>query len=98
MWAFGREPRGERVTDTAEAIVLSVFVFAVSIWIGGYVAIAVVARASTATLGAAERVTFFRSLGRSYFWVGAPALVVALVAGGVLARDLDWMHYSPPRS
>ncbi|NLE78463.1 MAG: hypothetical protein GX610_02605 [Rhodococcus sp.] len=73
-----------------EAILLAVFVLATSIWIGGYVAIAVVARTATTTLSTAERVTFFRSLGRAYFWVGCPALIVALATGAVLARDLAW--------
>lgn len=73
-----------------EAIVLAVFVLATSIWIGGYVAIAVVARTATTTLSPAERVTFFRSLGRTYFWVGCPALIVALATGAVLTRDLAW--------
>lgn len=77
------------MSQSAEAIVLAVFVLATSIWIGGYVAIAVVARAATSELDPPARVAFFRSLGRMYFWVGTPALVVALVTGGVLARHLD---------
>jgi uncharacterized membrane protein len=77
------------MSDTTEAIVLAVFILATSIWIGGYVAIAVVARAATATLDAASRVAFFRSLGRLYVWVGVPALAVALATGAVLARDVD---------
>lgn len=75
---------------SAEVVVLVVFVLASSVWIGGYVAIVVVARAATATLDPGGRVVFFRSLGRSYFWVGFPALILAMVAGGVLARDLEW--------
>jgi uncharacterized membrane protein len=77
------------MSDTAEAIVLSVLVLATSIWVGGYVAIAVVARAATTTLDGTSRVAFFRTLGRLYFWVGVPALVVALASGAVLARDVD---------
>jgi uncharacterized membrane protein len=77
------------VSDTTEAIVLAVLVLATSIWVGGYVAIAVVARVATTTLDAASRVAFFRALGRLYFWVGVPALVVALISGAVLARDVD---------
>ena len=75
------------MSSTATAIVLSFFVVATSIWVGGYVAIAVVARAATATLDPAARVAFFRALGRSYLRVGFPALLVALAAGGLLARD-----------
>lgn len=76
--------------DTAEALVLTVFILATSIWIGGYVAIAVVARTAVATLDPGGRVAFFRALGRSYLWVGLPALVVALATGGLLARNLAW--------
>lgn len=76
--------------EGAEVVVLVVFALAASIWVGGYVAIVVVARAATAALDPGRRVLFFRSLGGSYFWVGLPALIVALVTGGVLARNLDW--------
>lgn len=77
------------MSHTAEAIVLAVFIMATCIWVGGYIAIAVVARTATATLEPSARVTFFRTLGRSYLRVGLPALLLALVTGGVLARDLD---------
>ncbi len=76
------------MSQVGEAALLAVFVLATSIWVGGYVAIVVVARAATATLDDATRVAFFRSLGRSYLWVGFPALLIALAAGGVLARGV----------
>lgn len=78
------------MSDTAEAIVLTVFVLATSIWTGGYVAIVVVARTASVTLASDVRVAFFRSLGRSYLPVGLPALIVALISGGVLARNMAW--------
>jgi uncharacterized membrane protein len=77
------------MSDTAEATVLAVFVLATSIWIGGYVAIAVVARVASSALDPGRRVEFFRSLGRSYFRLGLPALAVALATGGFLARDVQ---------
>jgi uncharacterized membrane protein len=76
------------MSNTAEAMVLAVFILATSVWVGGYVAIAAVARAATATLDRAARVAFFRALGRLYFWVGVPALIVAVATGGLLARDV----------
>jgi uncharacterized membrane protein len=76
------------MSDGLEAAVLSVLLLATSIWVGGYIAIFVVARTATATLTPESRVTFFRTLGRAYFWVGTPALVVALVTGALLARDV----------
>lgn len=78
------------MSDTAEAILLAVFILATSVWVGGYIVIAVVARTATATLDPSGRVAFFRSLGRSYLWVGVPALIVALGTGAVLLRDHDW--------
>jgi uncharacterized membrane protein len=75
------------MTHTIEATVLAVFVLATSIWVGGYVAIVVVARVSSGVLDPPTRVAFFRALGQRYFWVGAPALLVALGTGGLLARD-----------
>ncbi|HLR83740.1 MAG TPA: hypothetical protein VK059_02255 [Nocardioidaceae bacterium] len=75
------------MSATAEALVLVVFMIASSIWIGGYVAIVVVARTSAATLESGSRIALFRSLGRTYLWVGLPALIVAYVTGGVLARN-----------
>ena len=75
------------MSNTAEALILAVLLLATSIWIGGYVAIVVVARVATATLEPRARVAFFRSLGRAYLRVGVPALVLALVAGAVLAWD-----------
>ena len=77
------------MSDGLEATLLAVLVVATSIWVGGYIAIAVVARAATATLNPDARVAFFRALGRLYFWVGTPALVIALASGAVLARDAD---------
>lgn len=74
---------------TVEAMLLALFILATSIWIGGYIAIAVVARTAAATLDPSARVRFFRSLGRSYLWVGIPALLVALGTGAVLLRDRD---------
>jgi len=72
-----------------EALVLALLLLATSIWVGGYIAIAVVARTASATLTPDARVAFFRKLGRAYFWVGTPALVVALGTGALLARDAD---------
>ncbi|MBB3043040.1 hypothetical protein [Nocardioides soli] len=74
------------MSQTAHAVVLAVFVLAVSVWVGGYVAIGVVARAARATLRPADRVAFFRALGRSYLGVGVAALAIALAAGAVLVR------------
>ena len=74
----------------AHALLLSILVLATSVWVGGYVAIAVVARTATATLDPGVRVAFFRSLGRNYLKIGLGALLVALVTGAILLRDHAW--------
>jgi len=61
-----------------------------SLWIGGYVAIAVVAMAARTSLEPKSRVALFRALGRSFLWVGGPALVVAIISGFVLLDLRGW--------
>ncbi|MGV1047161.1 MAG: hypothetical protein ACOYD4_01365 [Solirubrobacterales bacterium] len=63
---------------------------AASVWVGGLVAIFVVARAASATLEPAQRVAFFRALGRSYGIVGSVALLLALLSGAILLGDHPW--------
>jgi uncharacterized membrane protein len=64
--------------------------FASSIWVGGLVAIFVAARAAAETLDAAQRVAFFRALGRSYGVVGGVALLVAMASGAALLHGHPW--------
>lgn len=78
------------MSDTTRAVLLGVFTLASSVWVGGYVAIAVVARVASRTLTPQQRIAFFRGLGRSYLLVGCPALVVALGTGAALASDHAW--------
>jgi hypothetical protein len=67
-----------------------VLLLAMSVWVGGLVTIAVVARVSSTTLTVAARVAFFQSLGRAYGVVGGLALLLALVSAGVLAGTRPW--------
>ena len=78
------------MANLGHGLLVTVLVLSTSVWMGGYVAIGVVARSTTATLAPAQRVAFFRALGRAYLWVGTPALVIALVSGALLARDHAW--------
>ena len=71
-------------------ILVFVELLAASIWIGGFVAIGVVAKFARAQLEPAQRVAFFRHLGRTYLRVGGAALAVALVCGGVLLAGGPW--------
>lgn len=68
----------------ANAVLLAVHLLAAAIWIGGFVAIGVVARIARRTLDPPTRIAFFRSLGRAYGRVGGVSLVVALGTGAVL--------------
>jgi uncharacterized membrane protein len=63
---------------------------AASIWVGGLIAIFVAARAASATLDQAERIAFFRALGRIYGIVGSIALLVALAVGAILLDGHPW--------
>ena len=74
----------------ASVPLVTVELVAASIWVGGLVAIFVVARAASATLAPTERIAFFRALGRTYGIVGSLALLVALAVGAILLDDHPW--------
>lgn len=74
----------------AETALTAVLVLATAVWVGGLVAIFVVARVAHATLRPAERIAFFRGLGRAYGLAGGLALVIALASGAVLASAYRW--------
>lgn len=78
---------GTALPQPAETTLTAVLVLATAVWVGGMVAIFVVARVARATLGAAKRVAFFRRLGRAYGLAGGAALTVALASGA---------HGTPP--
>jgi hypothetical protein len=78
------------MTDTVRAVLLGVFTSSSCVWVGGFVAIAVVARVAGRTLGSMQRVRFFRELGRSYVLVATPALVIAVGTGAALLRGHAW--------
>lgn len=78
------------MSEVTQGAMTAVLVVATSIWLGGYVAIVVVARVATRTLDPGGRVALFRSLGRAYLRVGLPALAVALAVGAVLLTGHGW--------
>jgi uncharacterized membrane protein len=78
------------VVATLSEVLVFVTLLAGSVWVGGFVAIAVAARVASRHLQPADRVAFFRALGRSYGVVGGLALAVALVGGAVLLADHGW--------
>ncbi|HWC08824.1 MAG TPA: hypothetical protein VG458_07205 [Solirubrobacterales bacterium] len=79
------------MTEVAAATpLIALEALSAAIWVGGLVAIFVVARAASRTLGPRERVAFFRTLGRSYGVVGSVSLLVALTCGALLLRGHPW--------
>jgi uncharacterized membrane protein len=81
----------ESVSSVTWSVVLVfVHLLAACVWVGGFVAVAVVARAARRELDAAARVAFFRSLGRSYGKVGGSALAVAMLTGTALLAQRGW--------
>jgi len=61
-----------------------------SVWVGGFVAIGVVARVAREQLDRPAQVAFFRALGRRYLVVGLVALFAALASGAALLAGRDW--------
>jgi uncharacterized membrane protein len=78
------------ISATTSVPLIAVNALASAIWVGGLVAIIVVARAASRTLEPAQRVEFFRVLGRCYGIVGIVALLVALITGAVLLAGHPW--------
>ena len=72
------------------ATLVAVELLAASVWVGGLVCIAVVARCAREQLDTATRVAFFRSLGRRYLRVGLGALLIAYGAGALLIGTGHW--------
>lgn len=72
------------------SVLVFVALLAASVWVGGFVAIAVVARVARRELERGAQVAFFRALGRSYGVVGGGALAVALGCGAALLADRAW--------
>jgi hypothetical protein len=63
-------------------------------WVGGFVAIAVVTRVVRRQLPMPAQVAFFRSLGRGFGVVGRLALGVALLTGGALLSRRGWDEWA----
>lgn len=72
------------------ATLTGLLIFGTSVWVGGLIAIAVVARVATATLDPAARIGFFRGLGRAYGIIGTVALALAYGTGAALLDGRSW--------
>ncbi len=67
------------------APLLTVELITASVWVGGMVCMAIVARAARGVLDETSQVAFFRSVGRRYGIVGTTSLLVAIAAGIALS-------------
>jgi len=76
--------------SSTDAVLTGVLILATSLWLGGLIAIAIVAGVASRTLDPAARIAFFRALGRTYGIVGTAALVVAYATGAVLLGEQPW--------
>lgn len=72
------------------AVLSVVLILASAVWIGGYVAVAVVAIVSSKTLEPSQRVTFFKRFGRVYLRVAGTALVIMYATGWTLLSQVPW--------
>jgi len=75
-------------------MLLFLHLLAVSVWVGGFVTIAMVTRVVRRELPMPAQVAFFRSLGRGYAVVGGLALGAALSTGGALLSRRGWDEWS----
>jgi hypothetical protein len=75
-------------------VLLVLLILASSVWIGGAACLIVVSRITRTTLSAADRVAFFRQLGRRWGIIGTAALVVAYACGLLLLLTTEWTPLS----
>ena len=67
------------------APLVAVEMIAASIWVGGMVCLAIVAKAARGVLDESSQVAFFRAVGRRYGMVGTASLLIAIAAGLALS-------------
>ena len=67
------------------ALLVAIELIAASIWVGGMVCVAVVAKVARDVLDGPSQMEFFQSMGRRYSVVGTTSLFVAIAAGLALS-------------
>ena len=67
------------------APLVAVELITASIWVGGMVCLAIVAKAARGVLDESSQVAFFRAVGRRYGMVGTASLLIAIAAGLALS-------------
>lgn len=84
------QPSAVALGQPASGTLDGFLILTAAVWLGGLVAIFIVARVAQRTLKPAERVAFFRGLGRAYGPVGGLALLVSLGCGAALLAGRTW--------
>jgi hypothetical protein len=69
------------VPSAAHTVLVGVLMLTAAIWVGGFIALVVVARVARSALEPAARVVFFRILGRCYGVVGGLVACHATLVG-----------------
>lgn len=87
-------PLNIEIPVAGQGILLGLLLVSSAIWLGGWVALIVIARSATATLKPADRIAFFRHFGVHYGTVSTTALVIGLFSGGILLLVGVWTPLS----
>ena len=72
------------------ALLSGLLVLGASVWLGGFVMLIIVSRATRQHLEDAARVAVFRQVGREFLPVATTAVIVVLATGGVLLGNRPW--------
>lgn len=78
------------MADPTTATLTGLLIFGASVWVGGLIAIAIVARVATGTMDPPVRVAFFRDLGRAYGVAGTAALALSYGSAAALLDGRAW--------
>lgn len=73
-----------------QLLLLVAFALGAAVWVGGFVALVVVAHVTRSALPPAQRVLVFREIGRVYGPLGGLALGVSFVTAALILKDRAW--------
>jgi putative copper export protein len=73
----------------ADLVIRALHLIGAAVWAGGLVFLALAVAAARRTLADADRVAFFRALGRRFAIVGGVALLMLIATGSEMTSDRD---------
>jgi putative copper export protein len=77
------------VLGSADTAVRALHLIGAAVWVGGLVFLGAAVGVARRTLSDADRIRFFRALGRRFALVGGAALLLAIATGVDMASDRD---------